>query len=136
MLKSSIFLKSLWQIWKCTDYAQHALRRRDGYSNENYDLDPVEPSTILFEFQCIKSVLDHAELLWGSIDFNEYEKAVKGLRKSREISESEERNRLPTSKELQDLFNVCVHGFSFKKLFKYAFVFDHVARHIHGSSFR
>jgi hypothetical protein len=99
---------------KRTDYAQHALRRRDGYSNENYDLDPVEPSTILFEFQCIKSILDHAELLWGSIDFNEYEKAVKGLRKSRVISESEERNRLPTSKELQDLTTYAYMDFHLK----------------------
>lgn len=89
---------------KRTDYANHALRRRDGYKNESYKLDPVEPSTILFEFQCIKSVLDHAELLWGvEVDFNEYEKAIKGLRKSRVISESEERDRLPTSKELQNL---------------------------------
>lgn len=101
--KFDISQKSLSDL-KRTDYAQHALSRRDGYKNENYDLDPVEPSTILFEFQCIKSVLDHAELLWGvEIDFNEYEKAVKGLRKSRVISESEERDRLPTSKELQDL---------------------------------
>lgn len=101
--KFDISQKSLADL-KRTDYAEHALRRRDGYKNENYDLDPVEPSTILFEFQCIKSVLDHAELLWGvEIDFNEYEKAVKGLRKSRVISESEERDRLPTSKELQDL---------------------------------
>lgn len=101
--KFDISQKSLADL-KRTDYAQHALRRRDGYMNENYDLDPVEPSTILFEFQCMKSVLDHAELLWGvEINFNEYEKAVKGLRKSRVISESEERDRLPTSKELQDL---------------------------------
>ena len=101
--KFDISQKSLADL-KRTDYAQHALRRRDSYKNENYDLAPVEPSTILFEFQCIKSVLDHAELLWGvEIDFNEYEKAVKGLRKSRVISESEERDRLPTSKELQDL---------------------------------
>ena len=101
--KFDISQKSLADL-KRTDYAQHALRRRDSYENENYDLAPVEPSTILFEFQCIKSVLDHAELLWGvEIDFNEYEKAVKGLRKSRVISESEERDRLPTSKELQDL---------------------------------
>ena len=70
--KFDISQKSLADL-KRTDYAQHALRRRDGYKNENYDLDPVEPSTILFEFQCIKSVLDHAELLWGvEINFNEY----------------------------------------------------------------
>lgn len=101
--KFDISQKSLSDL-KRTDYASHALRRRDGYQNENYDLEPVEPSTILFEFQCIKSVLDHAELLWGvEVDFNEYEKAIKGLRKSRVISESEERDRLPTSKELQDL---------------------------------
>ena len=112
--KFDISQKSLADL-KRTDYAQHALRRRDGYKNENYDLDPVEPSTILFEFQCIKSVLDHAELLWGvEIDFNEYEKAVKGLRKSRVISESEERNRLPTSKELQDLTTYAYMDFHLK----------------------
>lgn len=101
--KYDIAQKSLVDL-KRNDYATHALRRRDGYKNDHYDLDGVGPSTILFEFQCLKSVLDHAELLWGiEIDFNEYEKATKGLRKSRVISESEERTRLPTSKELQDL---------------------------------
>lgn len=112
--KFDISQKSLSDL-KRTDYAQHALRRRDGYKNENYDLDPVEPSTILFEFQCMKSVLDHAELLWGiEIDFNEYEKAAKGLRKSRVISESEERNRLPTTKELQDLTTYAYMDFHLK----------------------
>jgi integrase len=112
--KYDISQKSLSDLRR-TDYANHALRRRDGYKNENYDLDPVEPSTILFEFQCLKTVLDHAELLWGiEIDFNEYEKAVKGLRKSRVISESEERNRLPTSKELQDLTTYAYIDFNLK----------------------
>lgn len=101
--KFDIADKSLSSL-KRTDYSSHAFRRKDGYKNEHYKLDPVSPSTILFEFQCIKSVLDHAELLWGiEIDFNEFEKAVKGLRKSRVIAESQERNRLPTSKELQDI---------------------------------
>ena len=112
--KYDIADKSLADL-KRTDYANHALRRRDGYKNENHDLGPVEPSTILFEFQCMKSVLDHAELLWGiEIDFNEYEKAVKGLRKSRVISESEERTRLPTSKELQDLTTYAYIDFHLK----------------------
>lgn len=112
--KFDISQKSLSDL-KRTDYANHALRRRDGYKNDNYELAPVEPSTILFEFQCIKSVLDHAELLWGvEIDFNEYEKAVKGLRKSRVISESEERNRLPTTKELQDLTTYAYMDFHLK----------------------
>ncbi|MPW45335.1 tyrosine-type recombinase/integrase [Acinetobacter guerrae] len=113
--KYDISQKSLSEL-KRTDYADHALRRRDGYKNDNYELDPVEPSTILFEFQCMKSVLDHAELLWGiEIDFNEYEKAVKGLRKSRVISESEERTRLPTAKELQDLTTYAYIDFHLKK---------------------
>ncbi len=112
--KFDISQKFLFDL-KRTDYANHALRRRDGYKNDNYELAPVEPSTILFEFQCIKSVLDHAELLWGvEIDFNEYEKAVKGLRKSRVISESEERNRLPTTKELQDLTTYAYMDFHLK----------------------
>lgn len=102
-------------LLKRTDYLKHALSRRDGYQNENYDLDPIGPSTILFEFQTMKSVLDHAELLWGvEIDFNEYEKAVKGLRKARVISESEERDRLPTSNELQTLTTLAYVDFHIK----------------------
>ena len=100
---------------KRPDFANHALRRRDGYKNKNYELAPVAPSTILFEFQCIKSVLDHAELVWGiEIDFNEYEKAVKGLRKARVLSESEDRLRLPTSQELQDITTLAYIDFNLK----------------------
>ncbi|WP_089605964.1 hypothetical protein [Acinetobacter piscicola] len=71
---------------KRSDFGDHAQRRAQGYSNHSYELKPVVGATINFEFQCIKSVLDYADLVWGiEIDLHEYEKVVKGLRKARII---------------------------------------------------
>ena len=50
---------------KRSDFGEHAQRRAAGYSNQNYQLKPVVPATINFDLQCIKSVLDHADLVWG-----------------------------------------------------------------------
>lgn len=86
---------------KRSDYGNHAQRRAAGYTNEHYQLKPVKPATINFDLQCIKSVLDYAELVWGlEVNTVEYEKAVKGLRKARIVGDSDERMRLITSKEL------------------------------------
>lgn len=99
---------------KRSDFGDHAQRRAQGYSNHSYELKPVVGATINFEFQCIKSVLDYADLVWGiEIDLQEYEKAVKGLRKARIIGDSVERNRLPTSTELQDLTTTSYYEFNY-----------------------
>lgn len=99
---------------KRSDFGDHAQRRAQGYSNHSYELKPVVGATINFEFQCIKSVLDYADLVWGiEIDLHEYEKAVKGLRKARIIGDSVERNRLPTSTELQDLTTTSYYEFNY-----------------------
>lgn len=94
----------------------HARRRAKGYQNANVVLDPVQPSTINSELQCLKSVLDYAELIWGlDVDVVEFEKAVKGLRKARLIGDSEERDRLPTSEELQKITTLSYLDFYYSK---------------------
>lgn len=99
---------------KRSNFGEHAQRRAQGYSNHSFELAPVVGATINFEFQCIKSVLDHADLVWGvEIDILEYEKAVKGLRKARIIGDSEERNRLPTTNELQELTTTSFYEFNY-----------------------
>lgn len=99
---------------KRSDFGEHAQRRAAGYSNEHFQLQPVKPATINFDLQCIKSVLDYAELVWGlNVDTAEYEKAVKGLRKARIVGDSEERARLVTSKELQDITTTSFYEFNY-----------------------
>ena len=99
---------------KRSDYGNHAQRRAAGYTNEHYQLKPVKPATINFDLQCIKSVLDYAELVWGlEVNTVEYEKAVKGLRKARIVGDSDERMRLITSKELQDITTTSFYEFNY-----------------------
>ncbi|KAF1026893.1 MAG: Tyrosine recombinase XerC [Acinetobacter bereziniae] len=99
---------------KRTDYGEHARRRAAGYENQNYQLKPVKPATINFDLQCIKSVLDYAELVWGlEINLVEFEKAIKGLRKARIVGDSEERSRLISSEELQQVTTFSYYEFNF-----------------------
>lgn len=99
---------------KRSDFGEHAQRRAAGYLNQNYQLKPVVPATINFDLQCIKSVLDYADLVWGlEINTVEYEKAIKGLRKARIVGDSEERARLITAKELQDITTTSFYEFNY-----------------------
>lgn len=83
------------------DYAAHANARRNGDFNE-YGLNAVAASTANMDLQYIRTILNHADLVWGiDVKIEELEKAVKGLRKARVIGDSEERARLPSSDELQ-----------------------------------
>ena len=96
------------------DYSEHARRRAAGYENKNYQLQPVKPAIINFDLQCIKSVLDYAELVWGlEINLVEFEKAIKGLRKVHIVGDSEERSRLISSEELQQVTTFSYYEFNF-----------------------
>lgn len=97
-----------------SDFGEHAQRRQEGYINVGLELKPVKPQTINFELQCIKSVLDYAELVWGvEINIVEYEKAIRGLRKARIVSDSDERQRLASSDELQRITTVSYIDFHY-----------------------
>lgn len=97
---------------KRTHFGDHARRRGEGYTNARLSLDPVKPQTVNFDLQCMKSVLDYAEFVWGlPVESIEFEKAIKGLRKARLVSDSDERDRLPIDEELQKITTVSYMDF-------------------------
>ena len=86
------------------DFSDHAIARRKGDPLKG--IDGVAPSTALKDMSHIKAVLVHAEYVWGEPleeVIAEYEKALIGLRKSRIVTKSKVRDRLPTNEELQAL---------------------------------
>ena len=65
---------------------------------------PVVPSTILHELLQIRSVLTHASVMWETpVDLNAFDRTTAQLRKTRQISASRVRDRLPTNDELKQL---------------------------------
>lgn len=97
--------KNIYSL-KRQDFSEFAIYRKNG--------DPitgslgVAPATILKDLSHIKAVLVHAEYVWGEQLEDvivEYEKALIGLRKSRIVTRSKTRDRLPTAEELQTLTN-------------------------------
>lgn len=88
------------------DFSEYIISRRKG--DPVRAIDGVAPSTALKDMSHIKAVLVHAEFVWGEPLENvliEYEKALVGLQKSRIVTKSKLRTRLPTAEELQLLTN-------------------------------
>lgn len=84
------------------NFSDHTLLRRQGYPA--IGAEPVAPSTALQDLQYIKTVLNHAELVWGeTVNIHELELAMRGLRHARVIARSKVRDRLPTDAELLQL---------------------------------
>ncbi|WP_023270155.1 tyrosine-type recombinase/integrase [Acinetobacter gyllenbergii] len=86
------------------DFSEYAIGRRKG--DPIRGVDGVAPSTVLKELSHIKAVMVHAQFVWGKNIENvidEFEKSLTGLRKSRIVTKSKLRDRLPTSDELQAL---------------------------------
>lgn len=85
-----------------TDYVEHINLRRNGYPQ--LDAKPIAPSTAGQDLYYIRAVLIHAEMTFGdAIKIDELDAARRGLSKSRVISKSAVRHRLPTANELQRL---------------------------------
>lgn len=83
------------------DYTAFADARLSG----KYDgLSPVSPSTLNGDMMTMRSVLKQAKLAWGlDVNLSEFEDALLGLKHSRKVTCSKQRNRTPTSDELQAL---------------------------------
>ena len=65
---------------------------------------PVSPSTIQHELLQIRGVLVHASVMWNiPLDLNVFDRTTAQLRKTRQISASVVRERIPTNKELKQL---------------------------------
>ena len=81
---------------------EHVKSRKIGFPK--LGLNPITPSTILNELQHLKSVLNHARLLWGvSIKYMEISDALLQLRKTRQITKGNTRDRLYERSELEIL---------------------------------
>ena len=101
----SISEKNIYSLTR-QDFSEHALSRRKGDPVKGTD--GVSPSTVLKDMSHIKAVLVHAEFVWGEPLEHvliEYEKALIGLQKSRIVTRSKQRDRLPSAEELQILTN-------------------------------
>ncbi|MCL6249142.1 tyrosine-type recombinase/integrase [Acinetobacter sp. ANC 4945] len=87
---------------KSTHIAEHVALRKKGI--EDLGLVPVASSTLQHELLHIRGVLSHAAVMWDiDIDLNAFDKATAQLRKTRQISSSQKRDRLPTNDELMAL---------------------------------
>ncbi len=84
---------------KSSHIAEHVALRKRGI--EKMGLAPIVSSTIQHELLHIRGVLSHAAIMWDvDIDLNAFDKATSQLRKTRQISSSQKRDRLPTNEEL------------------------------------
>ncbi|WP_445404381.1 tyrosine-type recombinase/integrase [Acinetobacter vivianii] len=84
---------------KSVHLADHVALRKAGIPH--LDLDPIATSTQQHELLHIRGVLAHAAVMWDiDIDLNSFDKATAQLRKTRQISPSKKRDRLPTNAEL------------------------------------
>ncbi len=86
---------------------EHVRQRKIGFPSLGFG--PIQPSTILNELQHLKSVLNHARLLWGvTVNYIEITESMLQLKKSRQITRGNIRDRLPTRKELETLLHFYV----------------------------
>ncbi|ENU79725.1 hypothetical protein F975_02354 [Acinetobacter sp. ANC 3789] len=87
---------------KSTHIAEHVALRKEGI--QHMGLVPVAASTLQHELLHIRGVLSHASVMWNiDLDLNAFDKATSQLRKTRQISSSRKRDRLPTNDELLQL---------------------------------
>ena len=77
----------------------------DGRLSGKYEgLSPITPATLNGDMIGLRSVLKQAKLAWGlNVNLAEFEDAMLGLKYSRKVASSKQRNRTPTSDELQAL---------------------------------
>lgn len=77
----------------------------DGRLSGKYEgLTPITPATLNGDMIGLRSVLKQAKLAWGlNVNLAEFEDAMLGLKHSRKVGASKQRNRTPTSDELQKI---------------------------------
>lgn len=81
------------------DIANHVALRKNGVPE--LALDGISPATLGAELTYLFGVLDHADIMWGvELDMNTLRRALKQLKKTRNVAPSNKRDRLPTNDEL------------------------------------
>ncbi|MFR9680224.1 MULTISPECIES: tyrosine-type recombinase/integrase [unclassified Acinetobacter] len=99
---------------KSVHLADHVALRKAGIPL--LKLDPISTSTQQHELLHIRGVLAHASVMWDiDIDLNSFDKATAQLRKTRQISSSKKRDRLPTNEELIALTKYFVERWKLNK---------------------
>ncbi|ENW93785.1 tyrosine-type recombinase/integrase [Acinetobacter sp. NIPH 298] len=82
--------------------SSHVALRKKGISK--FNLQPIATSTLQHELLHIRGVLSHASIMWNlKVDLQTFDKTTAQLRKTRQISSSRKRDRLPTFDELERL---------------------------------
>ena len=110
-LKQWPISKIMLRFLRREHYAEHVALRRTANPDQKYKA--IAASTALQELQFIRSVLTHADLVWNiEVNIFELTQATKGMMMSRQITKSDERDRLPTNIELQNLTNLSYERFS------------------------
>lgn len=85
-----------------THISSHVFLRKKGIDKLN--LQPIATSTLQHELLHIRGVLSHASIMWDlKVDLASFDKTTAQLRKTRQISSSQKRDRLPTFEELESL---------------------------------
>lgn len=85
------------------DFLQFAHARLNGTYP---DLNAIQPQTLTHDTVLIRALLTHAENVWGmDVKIDEFEKVLRGLKFSRQVTSSTKPYRLPTNEELQLLTN-------------------------------
>lgn len=88
------------------DFSDFAISRRNG--NPEIGKEGVAPATAEKDLSHLSALFQHADLVWGEkmeSTIVELSYAIKGLRKSKIITKSKLRTRIPTAGELQLLTN-------------------------------
>ena len=81
---------------------------------------PISPSTILQELLQIRTVITHASIMWDAeVNIQVFDKTTAQLRKTRKISASLSRDRLPTNDELKRLILFFYDKWTLKKYTRY-----------------
>ncbi|MDH0031373.1 MULTISPECIES: tyrosine-type recombinase/integrase [unclassified Acinetobacter] len=103
---------------KPVDISDHVNLRKAGYPK--LKLSSVIPSTIQNELVQVRVVLVHASIMWEmDIDINSFDKTTAQLRKTRQISASNKRDRLPDSDELKKLLQFFARKWNEQKHSRY-----------------
>ena len=85
-----------------THISSHVSLRKKGVDKLN--LQPIATSTLQHELLHIRGVLSHASIMWNlKVDLPTFDRTTAQLRKTRQISSSQKRDRLPTFDELESL---------------------------------
>lgn len=101
-LKKFPFAKKQLQHLNSVDISEYVALRASYYPK--LGVGPAATSTIMHEILQLRAVLVHASIMWNAeVDLQNFDKTTAQLRKTRQITPSGVRDRLPTNDELKKI---------------------------------